>query len=173
MIKLGKRMTALAAGVAAMAMAGAAFAQAATSASDYVMKAGAGDQYEIQSSQLLLSSTTDPKLKRFANKMIADHTKSTAMVKAAATKAGMTPPPPALDADGQQMLSDLQSASGKDRDMKYVSQQKMAHDKALALHQDYSQNGDSKPLKMAAAKIVPVVKGHETMLGGMPNMSGM
>jgi len=152
---------------AAAAMTGAAYAQA-TSPSDFVMKAGAGDQYEIQSSQLELQSSKDPKIKAFARKMIADHTKSTAMVKAAAMKDGMNPAPPMLDADGQQMMSALQAANGTQRDALYLQQQKMSHDKALALHQDYSQNGSSQPLKMAAAKIAPVVQMHETMLEKMP-----
>jgi putative membrane protein len=149
---------------AAAGLAGMAQAQA-MGASDYVMKAGAGDQYEIQSSQLELQSSKDPKIKAFARKMIADHNKSTAMVKAAAMKASMNPAPPMLDADGQQMMSALQGADGAQRDALYLQQQKMSHDKALALHQDYSQNGDSAPLKAAAAKIVPVVQMHETMLG--------
>jgi putative membrane protein len=153
--------------LAAGAMAGVAHAQA-TSASDYVMKAGAGDQYEIQSSQLELQSTKDPKIKAFAHKMITDHNKSTAMVKAAAMKAGMNPAPPQLDADGQQNMSALQAASGTQRDALYLQQQKMSHDKSLALHRDYNQNGDSAPLKAAAGKIVPVVEMHETMLQSMP-----
>ncbi len=152
---------------AVASIAGLAQAQA-TSASDFVMKAGAGDQYEIQSSQIVLQSTQDPKIKNYAHHMITDHTKSTAMVKAAAMKDGMNPAPPMLDADGQQMVSQLQGATGTQRDGMYVQQQKMSHDKALALHQDYSQNGDSKPLKAAAAKIVPVVKNHEAMLNAMP-----
>ena len=74
-------MTAFALGGIAHAQPSAPDASArATSASDYVMKAGAGDQYEIQSSKLVLSSTKDPTLKGFANHMIRDHTKSTAMV---------------------------------------------------------------------------------------------
>ena len=152
----------------AVTVGGAAHAQTATSASDYVSKAGAGDQYEIQSSKLVLSSSKNARLKGFANNMIKDHTKSTAMVKAAAMKGGMTPPPPMLDADGQSMISQLQGATGADRDKMYLQQQTAAHDKALALHQDYASNGDSAPLKAAAAKIVPVVQGHRAMLTSMP-----
>ena len=168
----GKFMTALAA-TAAIAFGGVAYAQTATGAADYVSKAGASDQYEMQSSQLVLQSTSDAKVKTFANRMIKDHTKSTAMVAAAAMKDGMNPPPPALDADGQQMISQLQGATGPDRDKMYMQQQVMAHDKALALHKDYGHNGDSKPLKTAAMKIVPVVQAHKNMLTSMPGMSGM
>jgi len=166
-----KSMLALSAATA-LTWSGAALAQAA-GASDYVMKAGASDLYEMQSSQLVLQTTQDPKVKTYANKMIKDHTKSTAMVKAAATKAGMTPAEPMLDADGQQMISQLQAAQGPERDKLYMQQQMMSHDKALSLQQDYASNGDSKPLKSAAAKIVPVVQSHKAMMSSMPGMSGM
>jgi len=152
-----------------LALSGPALAQAA-GASDYVAKAGASDLYEMQSSQLVLQTTQDPKIKTYANRMIKDHTKSTAMVKAAATKAGMTPPEPMLDADGQQMMSQLQATQGTERDKLYMQQQMMSHEKALGLQQDYASNGDSKPLKSAAAKIVPVVKSHEAMMKSMPGM---
>lgn len=155
---------------AAVSVAGMAHAQTATSAADYVAKAGASDQYEIQSSKLVLQSSKDQKIRGFANKMIADHTKSTAMVTAAAKKAGMNPSPPMLDADGQQMISQLQGVSGKERDAMYTTQQTASHAKALTLTQDYAQNGDSAPLKAAAAKIVPVIEHHQQMLQNMSHV---
>lgn len=163
-------LKALAATALATATFAAAPAMAAPSDTDYVMMAGAGDQYEIQSSKLLLTSTKNADLKKFANMMIKDHTKSTAMVKSAAMKAGMHPKPPMLDADGKDMLAKLKMAKGADRDSLYVTQQKMAHDKALSLHQDESATGTTASLKMAASNIVPVVQAHKSMVDGMPSM---
>ncbi len=143
---------------------------AAPSDADYVMMAGAGDQYEIQSSKLVLTSSKNADLKKFANMMVKDHMKSTAMVKSAAMKAGMHPKPPMLDADGKSMLASLKAAKGAERDSLYVSQQKMAHEKALTLHQDESTTGTTDSLKMAASNIVPVVQAHKSMIDGMPSM---
>lgn len=149
--------------VAIVSIAGAA--QALPSA-DYVKKAGAGDLYEIKSSKLVMT-TANPKLKKFAAMMVTDHTKSTAMVKAAAGKSGLKPKPPMLSAKQAGDLAALRAASGADRDTLYVTQQKAAHQEALALHQDESANGKAKPLKAAATKIVPVVEGHIAMLDTM------
>lgn len=162
--------TMIAATVSMTALGGAANAQA-SSPSDYVMKAGAGDQYEIQSSKLVMKSSADPHVKQFANMMVKDHMKSTNIVKTAAMKDGMHPAAPMLDADGQQMMSSLMAATGPDRDKLYWQQQKMSHDKALALHKDYSMNGTGA-LKGAASYIVPVVEQHEEMLqaNGVPAM---
>ena len=151
---------------ASIGLAGVA---AAMPTSDYLMKAGASDLYEKKSSMLVLSSTTDPKIKKFANMMIMDHTKSTNMVKAAAMKSGITPKPPMLDADQTAMMSELMAAKGAERDQLYMTQQKTAHQMALDTQSDYASTGDKPALKMAAAKIVPVVKTHISMLD-MPAM---
>jgi len=135
-------------------------AHAATNAPTYIAKAGAGDLYETQSSKLVLATTADPKVKTFANKMIADHTASTAKVKAAAAKDGIKVAPPKLDVAQQAMIATLESAKGPARDAAYLEQQHKAHEQALALHQEYAQSGDKPALKAAAAEIVPVVQQH-------------
>ena len=151
---------------AAVAVPAAAYAAMPTTPATFVMKAGAGDQYEIQSSQLVMNSA-NPKIKDYANMMVRDHTKSTADVKAAAMKAGLHPAAPMLNPMQQTMIANLKKVSGTARDTMYLSQQKASHNQALALHEDYSKNGTSAPLKMAATKIVPVVKSHIQMLASM------
>ena len=145
----------------------AAVAQAPLAAPTYVMKAGAGDQYEIQSSRLLLTSTKNPKLRSFASMMVTDHTKSTADVKAAAMRAGLHPAPPKLDAMGTKNVAALRAATGTARDRLYVDQQKSAHQRALTLHQTYAQSGTAAPLKTVAASTAPVVQTHITELSTM------
>lgn len=151
---------------AAVAVPAAAMAAMPTTPSQYVMKAGADDLYEIQSSQMVMNST-NPKIKDFANTMVRDHTKSTAEVKAAAMKAGMHPAAPMLSPMQRTMIANLKKVSGTARDTMYLSQQKASHNQALALHEDYAAHGGSAPLKMAATNIAPVVKSHIQMLASM------
>ena len=80
----------------------------APSPMDFLMLAGGGDLYEIQSSQAVLETTQNPEVRRFAQMMIDHHTQTTATVTAAAREAGMTPPPPALDTAKSQMIRELQ-----------------------------------------------------------------
>jgi putative membrane protein len=157
------RALALCAAVAAPVAAIAAMPMTPTA---YVMKAGAGDLYEIQSSKLVMNSA-NPKLRDFAQMMVQDHTKSTADVKAAAMKAGLHPQPPMLNPMQSTMVANLGKVSGKARDQMYIEQQKHAHQQALALHENYSAHGTAAPLKMAAGNIVPVVKSHIQMLAAM------
>ncbi len=155
--------------IAAMTIAGMAGpADAAPPAPVYVTKAGAGDLYERTAGQLVADSTRNPALRRFAGMMVTDHTRSTAMVEAAALRAGLHPQPPMLDPTQRYMLDDLTHARGRKRDSIYVEQQKMAHQEALTLHQDYAATGNVPPLRAAAAHIVPVVRHHIAMLDAMP-----
>lgn len=149
------------------AMTPAAVSAQAVTPGTYVMKAGASDLYEKTSSQLVLATSKNAKLRQFAQMMIQDHTKSTADVKAAAAKAGVTVAPPKLDAMGSRDVAALRKATGTARDTLYITQQKAAHERALALHQGYATNGSSAPLKAVAAQIAPVVQTHITELQAM------
>lgn len=141
----------------------AAHAQTATT---YVAKAGASDLFEQTSSKLVLRTTKDAKVRSFASMMISDHAKSTAMVKAAAAKAGVKAPPPQLTPDQRGKIAALTKATGTARDRLYWDQQKAAHAQALELHQTFAASTGPEPLKGAAAKIVPVVKQHIDVLNG-------
>lgn len=152
---------------AAAALAMPAIAFAAPPAPEYVMKAGASDLYEKESSQLVLQSTKDPAVRSFAQSMIRDHSKSTADVTAAATRSGLKPMPPKLDAKKTADVAALRKATGPARDRLYVRQQKAAHAEALALHRDYASTGDKPALKTVAGQIVPVVQHHGEMLAKM------
>ena len=149
-----------------LVIAAPAFAQGMPAA-DYVKNAGASDLFERQSSQIVLQSTTDPKVKSFANMMISAHAKSTADVKAAAARSKVRVAPPVLTPAQRDMIAKLREQKGTARDTTYIQQQKTAHDQALALQQSYASDGKSAPLKAVAAKIVPVVQDHIRMLATM------
>ena len=133
----------------------------------FVAKAGASDLYERQSSQIVLASTRDPEVRRFASEMIRDHTKSTQMVKKAAMRSGLHPRPPMLEPRQRRMLADLRHARGRDRDRAYLDQQRQAHAEALSLMQDYASTGSAPALRRAAGNIAPVVQHHIDMLSHM------
>lgn len=145
---------------AAAPIAEAAMEQPAPAGMEFVRMAAASDMYEIQSSQLVMQTTQNAELRRFAEMMIEHHTMTTATVADAARAAGMTPPAPALDARKSEMIRQLQAAQGAARDTLYVQQQVMAHEEALRLHASYSRNGDTPQLKTAATTAVPIVARH-------------
>lgn len=133
----------------------------------YVAAAGASDLYEIESSRMALRKGSSDAVRRFAQTMIDHHTGTTRDVTAAATQAGLRPRPPKLMPEQRRMIDRLRPLSGERFDREYVTQQRMAHDMALQLHQGYAQNGDRAPLQAVATKAVPIIEQHRTMLQGM------
>lgn len=125
----------------------------------YVRMAAASDLFEIQSSQLALSRARSPDVRAFAQMMIDHHSATTRQLTAAATAAG-TPPSPMLMPMQADMIARLQGANGAEFDRMYIAQQIPAHEMALALHRNYSSNGDTASLRTVAAAAVPIVRQH-------------
>jgi putative membrane protein len=127
----------------------------------YMSMAGSGDQFEIQSGQLALQMSQNPAVRNLANMLIADHTRSSQMVAAAAQSAGITPPPPAILPQHQALLDQERAAgSGYAFDTAFRDIQIQAHQQALTLHQNYAASGDVPALRTVAGQIVPVVQSH-------------
>lgn len=127
----------------------------------YLAAAGSSDQFEIQSANLAMQMSQNPGVRNFSNMLIADHSRSTQMLMAAAQSAHINPPPPGLLPEHQAMLSQLQaSGSGQNFDMTFKNLQIQAHEHGLTLHQNYATSGDVPALRATAAQIVPVVQMH-------------
>ncbi len=133
---------------------------APTDEAGYVAQAGAADLFEIESSKIALEKSQNKAVRDFAQMMIDQHQKSTADIKAAAQKAGVTVQPPALMANQQQILEEIKTADAGNFDSVYVRNQRMAHNAALALHQGYARNGDTPALKETASAVAKVVQEH-------------
>jgi len=141
-------------------------------AATFISTAAASDLYETQSSQLALDTSKDKDVRDFAQMMITDHAKTTKGLKDAAKKAGMTVPTPELSAEQQQMMAALHAASGDAFDQTYLQQQLPAHQKALALMQNYAESGDTPALQDAAKTAIPIVQKHIARLEELTKQGG-
>lgn len=146
--------------LASTLIAAAPAAAQVMSPAEYVATAGASDLYERTSSQIVLESTKDPKVRSFAQMMIAQHAKSTADVKAAAAKSRIKALPPRLNPLQTELVAQLRAEAGPARDQAYIAQQKASHNQALDVQKAYAQEGTAPALKTAAGMIVPVVQHH-------------
>ncbi len=137
-------------------------------ASAYMQIAASSDMYEIQSSQLAAAQAQNPALRSFGQMMIRDHTNTTQQLTAAASAAGMGPPPMAMLPMHASMVARLQGRSGAAFDREYSRQQLMAHQQALALHTNYAARGDTPALRAVAAGAVPIITQHLNMVRQWP-----
>lgn len=126
----------------------------------YIAKAGAGDLYEIQASQMAVTRARRPQVREFAQMLVTDHNRSTQMVTDAARSDGLSPRPPMLEPAQRTMLRQLERARDRDFDRLYLAQQIPAHQQGLALHRNYARTGEGRALRRAARDIVPVVQAH-------------
>lgn len=170
------------AALALVLMGGTVLAQTATppASADQIQPAGVTDVnafatkaygaglFEIQSSQLALQKSQNADIKAFAQKMIDDHTKADDDLKAAAQSQGGITLEDQLDADAQENLQKLQSASGVDFDSLYVELQTQGHINAVGLFAGFAQNGPDGALKDFATKTLPTLKDHYNMVIKLP-----
>src|SRR5205823_7323570 len=107
--------------------------------------------------------------KEMANKMIADHTKSTAMLKPIAAKKGVTLPTD-MDAEHKALAPPMEKLSGKDLEQKFINQMVLDHQKTantMMAHEKMTQDAD---LKGFIGKTLPVVQQHLQMAQTDSNM---
>ncbi len=134
-------------------------ASASRVADAYLFYGGAGDIFEITTSNMAQKMATNPNLRAFATMLIADHTNLTNQALATAKGAGLAPPPPELSLMQKQMIAQL-ATSGANFDRLYLQQQLTAHRQALAMQTSYAANGDVAALRAAAAAALPTIRGH-------------
>jgi putative membrane protein len=118
-----------------------------------VNKVAISDMFEIESSQLAVSKEPDRDTKPFAERMVADHQKTSSELKSLVDggKVEVTLPR-ALDSEHQEMLDELKGKSGKDFDQSYDQTQVKAYQDAVVLFEAYSRAADDAELKRWAAK---------------------
>ena len=132
---------------------------------DFVSEAAISDMFEIQSSKMASAKLTGPE-KEFADKMVADHTKTTAELTGEAT-ADNIPIPSAMDGSHQRMLDKLNKLNGNDFRKQYFSDQVSAHKDAVSLFKRYSDGGDNTKLKSSATYTLPALQHHLDMAQGI------
>ena len=126
----------------------------------FVQDASQADATEIAASKIALKNASDPHVKKFAQQMIADHTKLSHGMAALVAKKGFTATPSADAA----LVGKLQTLKGNAFDQAYVEQIGLeAHQRAVDLFQQEAQSGTDSQLKAAAAHALPTIKHHLAM----------
>lgn len=136
----------------------------APSTQDFVTEAADSDMFEIQSSQLALQKVSDAATKDFADKMITDHSKTSAdlknLVQSGKVKADV---PASLDSSHQSMLDKLKSLNGSDFETRYHEDQVKGHKEAVDLFSRYGKGGKNAELRAWAEGTLPTLQHHLSM----------
>ena len=136
---------------------------------EFMMTAAHSDQNEIQQSKMALAKGVTGMAKDMANKMIADHTKSTADLKQIAAKKGVTLPTD-MDAEHKAMAPAMEKLSGKAFEQQYIKQMVADHQKTANTMAAHQQMTKDPALQGFITKTLPVVESHLQMAENGSNM---
>jgi putative membrane protein len=126
---------------------------------EFVKMAASGGLFEVKSSELAKDQGQSAEVKRFADRMIKDHTKANKELETVAKKAGLEVPTKMTD-EHAKLLDQVKAAKGSDFDRTYMTTQVKAHEEAVALFEAASKSVKNPDLKAFAAKTLPVIKEH-------------
>ena len=129
----------------------------AISEADFVFENGSIDLFVIRSSELALQRSSSARVHDFARTMIEDHKGTSAQLSLEGRRLNLLPSA-TLRPSEQAMFDELASSSRFDAD--YVRDQRIVHQRAVALNSSYLANGSSPTLRPVAAATLPIEQRH-------------
>jgi putative membrane protein len=130
---------------------------------DFVTEAANSDMLEIAAAKLA-QDKGNAEEKKFAEQMIADHTKTSKDLKGLVDSGDVKATVPTqLDSAGQKKLDELKDAKADQFSGYYDPMQVSAHKDAVSLFERYSKSGDNSKLKDWAGKTLPALQHHLEM----------
>ncbi len=129
---------------------------------DFIKEAATSDMFEIEAAKLA-QQKGDADEKKFAEQMIADHTKTSSELKGMVPSDMTSAIPTSLDDSSQKKLDKLRDAKPDDFASDYDPMQVSAHKDAVSLFERYAQGGGDPKLKDWAGKTLPALQHHLQM----------
>jgi putative membrane protein len=139
--------------------------EAGSSPATFVKTAALDGMMEVESGKLAAGKSTNSDVKRFAQKMVQDHTQANQQLVALARSKGL-PVPTKLDAKHEAMVKELSAKSGTAFDSAYAAHMAKAHTKAVALFEAASQSSDPE-LAAFARQTLPTLQEHEQLANNL------
>lgn len=136
-----------------------------------LVRAAQDNRFEIEAGQVASQKATDPQVKQFAQMMVRDHTRATAILQQLADARNLTLPTDMGDPN-QAVLARLSSLSGKEFDRAYMTEMVNSHQKDVALAENQAQNGKDSQLKSLAAQKLPALEQHLQMAQQLAQQMG-
>jgi len=129
---------------------------------DFMVKAASGGMMEVELGHMALQKATNPKVKKFAQQMVDDHTKANEELKALAAKKNITLPTTPGD-EAQEHINELAKYSGAEFDKEYLELMHKDHQEDLDLFKEAAEDAEDAEVKAFAAKTLPVLQTHHQM----------
>jgi len=125
----------------------------------FVREAASGNLMEIQLGQLAQNKASNPAVKQFAQRMVADHNNLENQLTSVASTGGQSFTP-TMDSRHQNQINKLQGLSGAEFDRNYMSLMIRAHQRDVTNFQTQSQSANSAQVRTLATNSLPVLQQH-------------
>ena len=125
----------------------------------FVREAASGNLMEIQLGQLAQNKASNPAVKQFAQRMVADHNNLENQLTSVASSGGQSFTP-TMDSRHQNQINKLQGLSGAEFDRNYMSLMIRAHQRDVNNFQTQSQSANSAQVRTLATNSLPVLQQH-------------
>jgi putative membrane protein len=133
---------------------------------EFIAKAVIGELAEVEMGKLAKQRASSPNVRKFAERMVADHERANQELENIAGRQGIAVPD-ALDDEHKGKLDDLKKESGEAFDRSYIRMQVAGHEEMQALLEDEARATGNGTLKTFAEKTLPTVKEHHRVAEGL------
>ena len=141
------------------------FILACSSAKDsakFANEAAQGGMAEVEFGRIAAQKATDPSVRAFGQRMVADHSKASAELKSIASRKGMQLPNE-MNSEQKSEMDKLEKLSGADFDKEYMSAMVKDHEDDVKAFETQSKEGNDGDVKAFAAKTLPTLQDHLQM----------
>jgi len=128
----------------------------------FVMKVSGAGMAEVDMGNLGVKQATNPDVKKFAQKMVDDHTKANRELMDLANQKRLKAADE-MPAEHQKMRERMSQLKGDEFDREYMAAMVKDHVEAVALFEKQSRNGQDEDLKKWAAQTLPTLREHLRM----------
>jgi putative membrane protein len=125
----------------------------------FVREAAIGGMAEVELGQLAAGKASSDAVKQFAKRMVSDHSKVNAELKALAERKGLTLPT-VLDAKHQEARDTLAAMSDALFDRAYMDEMRKGHHQTVSDFRQQSKIGADPDVKGWAASTLPTLQDH-------------
>ena len=134
--------------------------------SEFLTKAASDGMLEVELGKQVAARAVTPEVKKFAQQMVADHTKANVELMALAARKNITLPT-TLGDDHKKVLKNVLEEKGVKMDQKYMKEMLKDHQEDVKEFTDASINASDPDIKKLAAKNVPILRMHLDMVTKM------
>jgi putative membrane protein len=135
--------------------------QQLTGDQQFLTEAAQDGRAEVEVAQLAASKASNPGVKRFAQRLVADHTKANQQLESLPQASQIQSS--SLPEEKRSAVDQLSKASGKEFDRAFVDQAVQDHESAVARFQEAASTAKDPQIKQFAAQNVPVLQRHLEM----------